>query len=247
MAKNSSFFLNGIVDFIKSKILKFAPENSEVISMHSFSTKKKSRTYLTTNETLQLNTQAKLKTREINDEAKNLFKELINKPEELIKYIESHGTLVIRAPHVEKVLILIGESEGFVLPLKGLRALFLTAVLSILAPNRIKVGSDTPAMFIMRNQPANIYYLAHQFHHWMSYINEMPGYDEETSNNFKYILSSEFNSNDAGMMSIDEILSLKDAIARDLEAIQFVKDISIELIGQSLSSKRLQNGESLSI
>ncbi|OGI30173.1 MAG: hypothetical protein A2287_07565 [Candidatus Melainabacteria bacterium RIFOXYA12_FULL_32_12] len=246
MKQNSSFFLNGVIDFFKSKILRFTSLDSEKTSMHKFS-KKKSRTFLTANETLQLNTQSKSTAKEINIEAKSLFKELINKPEELFKYIESHKTLVIRAPHVEKILILIGESEGFILPLSGFRAFFLTIILSLLAPNKLKVGFNTPAMFVMRNKPANVYYLAHQFHHWLSYINELPGYDEETSINFKYILSSDYNSNNIDMMSIDDILSLKDAIARDLEAIQFVKDISRELIGQKISSNRLKNGESLNI
>lgn len=246
MAKNSPDIFIGIVDFIKSRFIRFETVEPEKSSLHKFS-KKKSKTYLTKNETLKLDTQAQLKIIEVNNKAKALFKELITKPEELIKYIESNGTLVIRAPHVEKVLMLIGEQEGFILPLKGARAYFLTFMLNILSPVKLNVSSESPPMFVMRNRPANIYYLAHQFHHWISYINGLPGYDFETNDNFKYIFNSNFNDNDIRAMSIDEILSLKDAIARDVEAIKFVKEISRELIGQKLSSKRLQNGESLNI
>lgn len=246
MAKNLAGILSGIIDFAKSRFVGFLPINSESAAMHKFS-KTKSKTYLTKNETLLLNTGTKLKAMEVNKNAKALFKELINQPEELVKYIESNGTMVVRAAHIEKILLLIGEVEGFILPLTGIKALILTAAVNILSPVKVKVGFNSPTMFVMRNLPVNVYYLAHQFHHWLSYSNGLPGYDEQTNGNFKAALSPEFGNNDIKMMSIDEILSLKDAIARDLEAIQFVKEISRELIGQKISSDRLKNGESLSI
>jgi len=246
MTKKYTGFLTGIKDLIKSKFGWFIPVDSPNAAIHSFS-KRKSRTYLTRNETLQLDCKTKLKIVEINKEAKDIFKKLFKNPDDLLSFIESQGTLVIKAPHMEKVLLLLGESEGFILPMTGLRAFFLTTMINILSRKKVTAGFESPAMFAMRDLPVNVYYMAHQFHHWLSYNNGLPGYDESTSINFKTILSSDFGSDNIRSMSIDEILSLKEAISRDVEAIKFVKEISRELIGARNSATRLKNGESLNL
>lgn len=250
MTKNSLSFLFIIADFVKKRFINlFIPENKN-LSAYNIPRKKSSRTYITRNETLQLNSVTKLKVAEVNKNAKILFKELIAKPEELFKYIESKGALVVQAPNMDKALVFIGEKEGFIPPLNGFKAFFLTTVVNILtkANTNLKIGFNTPPIIAVKNQQPNFYYLAYQFHHLLSYINELPGYEDKTNENFKSILlNPNFGNNEIKQMTIDEILSLKEAIARDIEAIKFVKEVTRELIGIKNGAERLKNGENFSI
>jgi len=228
---------------IRNRICLFLFLNKEKDSFNSSSGN--SRTYLTSNVTLQINSKTKSEVENINKEAKALLKQFINDPEGLIKFIESKGTKVVRAPYIEKILALIGENEGFIYPLKGINALFLSIMVNILLPTKIGIGFKTPPLFVTKDVPLNVYLFCHQFHHWFGYIKGLSGYEERTLSNFKNIWNSDSTGNDISRLSINEVMSLKEAIARDIEAIKFVKEISRELIGSKNCSNRLKSGESL--
>jgi hypothetical protein len=207
----------------------------------------KSRTFLTANDTLQLNSDVKLDAENINKTAKSIIKQYINNPDDLLQFVESNGTKVIRAKYIEKLLILMGEYDSFILPLKGLKALILILGINLLSKTKMKLALSTPGMFVLSDKPVNIYLIAHQFHHWLAYIKKMPGYEENTINNFKNIWNHDFGSKDIDKLSVQEILALKDAIARDIEAINFVKELTNEYIASKISSDKLKNGQSQSI
>ena len=82
---------------------------------------------------------------------------------------------------------------------------------------------------------------------WLSYINELPGFDENTRKNFKNVWDSNADSMEISSLSIEEILSLKDAIARDLEAIKFVKEMAREFVGQKNSLDKIRQGKSVNL
>lgn len=208
---------------------------------------KKTIAFLQSNENLQLNVREKIKIEKTTADAKKVFKHFIKKPEDLLKFIENKGTKVIRADKIEKILRLIGEEEGFIYPLTGIKALTLSIALNIVAPGKIKIGTQTPLLFAVRKGSLNVYSLAHQFYHWVSYVKGLAGYEEDTLNNFKNIWSPEFNATTAPLMGIEEIMSLKEAISRDMEAIQFVKDIAREYIGSQNSVNKLKQGQSLNL
>ena len=234
-----------IIDDIKKRIARFFFNNKRnIINNKSYNG---SKTYLTATETLEISGNKKLSVKNITQNAKETIKKFIYDPDALLKFIESQGTTIIRANHIEKVLILIGEGEGFITPFKGFKALFLSLMINILSPLKIKIGFSTPAMFVMKNMPVNIYILAHQFHHWLAYSKNLPGYEEDTLNNFKNIWSPDFGANEINSMSINEILSLKEAVARDIEAINFVKEISLEFVGSKKSVNKLKNGENINL
>ncbi|MFH0702564.1 MAG: hypothetical protein V2B14_03375 [bacterium] len=208
---------------------------------------KKVKTFLTSNDILQINGSIKLDVEEINKEAKEVLKKYINNPEGLLKFIESKGTTVIRMPHVEKFLSLIGEDEGFIMPLNGFKAILLTTMINILSKTQIKIKNETSEMFVIRNKPVNIYFLIHQYHHWLTYMEGLPGYEEKTVNNFKSLWIPNFGMANINKMSLGEILSLKEAIERDIEAIDFVKEITRELIGAKKCINRLKTQGNVSL
>ena len=102
-------------------------------------------------------------------------------------------------------------------------------------------------MFIAKKGTINIYNLAHQFYHWVAYIKGLPGYEEETIASFKNIWSIDFDAQKAPLMNVDEILALKEAISRDIEAISFVKELSREYYGSKASLDKLKQGGILNI
>jgi len=241
MKNNLKELLYAVLD-IKELINRFLGRNKHLENSSS-----KSKTFLTANDTLQLNSGVKSSVENIGKIAKTIIKQCINNPEDLLKFIESRNTKVIRAKHIEKVLRLIGEHDSFILPLNGLKALVLIIGINLLSKTKMKLAMNTPAMFVLEDTPVNIYLIAHQFHHWMAYTEKMPGYEENTVNNFKNIWNHNYSNEDVNKMSVQEILAVKDAIARDLEAINFVKEITNEYIASKASSDKLKNGQSQSI
>jgi len=241
MKNNLKELLYAILN-IKELINRFCSKNKPIENLSS-----KSKTFLTANDTLRLNSNIKLSVENIDKTAKTIIKQYINNPDELLKFIESKNTKVIKAKHMEKLLRLIGEYDSFILPLKGLKALFLITGINLLSKTKMKPALNTPAMFVLEDKPVNIYLIAHQFHHWLAYIEKMPGYEERTVNNFKNIWNHDFGREDIDKLSVQEILALQDAIARDLEAINFVKEITNEYIASKASSNKLKDGQSQNI
>jgi hypothetical protein len=205
------------------------------------------KTFITRNETLVLNAKTRQKSDETTDLAKEILKKYINEPAKLFQFIESKGTKVIIVGNIDKILALLNEEEGFITPLKGFKALFLSIMINILSPGKIPISFRTPEMFVMRSLNLNIYSLAHQFHHWLAYKKKLPGYDYKTMNSFKNIWQLDSNSAKIKTLSVNEILSLKNAIERDKEAIEFVKSFAREQEGSKKSLNMIKEGQKVNL
>lgn len=175
---------------------------------------------------------------------KNIVKKYLNNPDGMLEYIKEHGTAVYKLDYADVILDFIKEEEGFILPKKGFKALYLNLVL--LFSGKKITGSlfSTEGMFVLRNISVNIYTMLHQFHKWMSFKMNLPGCDDETQELLRDMM---YNRTDSGMMSVDEILSLKEAIARDREAIDFVLGLARETEGAKNALNRLKDEGSASI
>ncbi len=235
------------IELIKKKVKGFFMGGKKKKSFAGFSGKN-NKTFLTANETLELNSKNKQANFGIRNQAKMIIKQYKGDPEKILNYIKSQGTPVIKAKYAEKALTFLREDEGFIYPQKGLRALILSTAINVLSSDsQIKIGFKTPEMFFMRNNPANFYFLAHQFYHWMSFKNSLDNFDENALYNFKNIASSDLSDSDINNMSVTQILSMKDAIARDVEAIEFVKEITKELIGIKKALNKLKQKKSINL
>lgn len=209
-------------------------------------TGKSNKTFFTRNETLVLSATNKQKSKETTILAKDILKKYIKEPEKLFQFIESKGTKVVILKNVDKILTFINEEEGFITPLKGWKALFLSIMINIFSSAKIPISFKTPEMFVMRNMDVNIYSLAHQFHHWLAFKKKLPGYEHETMSVFKNIWQLD-NQNEIKRLSINSILSLKDAIERDREAIDFVKSFAREQEGSLNSLNLIKEGKKVSL
>jgi len=206
-----------------------------------------SKTIITAGESLYLNSDKKIKIEEITSEIKELFKKSFTSPEDIYKFIESKGSKVIRAKHLDKMLTLIGEKEGFLSPLKGKKALFLSLMINILSPVKIPVRFQTKEMFVFQDKPYSSYLIIHQIYHWISFLKGLPGYEDSSLDNFKSIFNNNLKISDISKMTTDEIIALKETISRDLEAINLVKEISRETVGSKNCFEKMKNGENFSV
>lgn len=198
-------------------------------------------THVSSSETLFLDAQEKLKAQEIIEESKEIFKKFADDPDKIFDYIKDQGTPVITMNHSNFFLWFLNEDEGFIVPQKNLRALFLSIVLKYVAKHDIEIGFKTPCLFLMRDLPKSSYTLAYQLYHWMAFTNKLGGYDEHTMRNFKNVWNLDKNPKGMKNLSLEEILSLREAIARDVEAIDMVRELSTELSGQKKVLDKMQN------
>ena len=163
------------------------------------------------------------------EKIENILKKYLKNPIELLKYMEGAGTVVAKSKLASKILSCLGEDEGFILPKNGLKAFILNLFFNK------KLSFKTKEMFILSSYKVNEYALVYQFYNWYCYKMKLSGYEDETQEKFKNIF--ELTDEDVKEMSFEEILELKGAIKRDIEAIDFVKKFVQK---QSLSKKNLE-------
>jgi len=236
-------FINFFIEKLKKHLIKskFSPIETKGKLMSKFSGKT-SKKFLTSKDSLSIDSKQFFIKEEINTEARLILKEAVNNPEILVNFIKSKGTYVIKSKYMKPILFLFGEKTGFLPPMKGSKAFALNILLNIFSRAKLNIETKTPALFALDDKPVNIYLLSHQFHLWLSYINELPGFDETTRKNFKNVWDSNVDSLEVGKLSIEEILSLKDAMARDMEALKFVKEMTREFVGQKQSLNKIKQG-----
>lgn len=198
-------------------------------------------------DSLKLHGSRQKKIDQINQDASELIKHYLNNVSSLLEFIERRGTKVIQCKHADKLLNIFGEIEGFIPPLSGLKAKIILIGLKLLGGWDEPIISSTPAMFIFGGQEPPMGYMVHQIHHWLSYNNGLPGYSEETMSNFKRIFDPSFGVEDVKKMSREEIIALREAIARDQEALDFVQKMAQEIFKPQDVLKGIKEGDKKNI
>ena len=183
-----------------------------------------SSSHITSFATVSFDLKTREKAQKIKLKVKEIVKKNIKTPEKLLEYVEKAGTKVVRIPYADKILSHVNEQEGFITPKSGLEALYLNFILNK------KISFKMPEMFVLRDLPLNIYVMSHQFHKWYAYKMGLPGYDENSQENFKKVFEFE-DENKVKELSYSEVMALKEAVRRDLEAIDFVLELSKEQEG----------------
>jgi len=171
---------------------------------------------------------------------KQIIEEALKNEDGLFKYIENSTTKIYKVKFANNILAFVGEFEGFILPQKGLKALYLNLIL-----NR-KISFITPEMFVLRNYDVNLYAFLYQFYNWYCFKAGLSGYDYETQKQFKNIFKL-FDEGKFKTLTFEEILDLKSAIKRDIEAIDFVINFVREHAKAKENSEKIKDGKSVNI
>lgn len=230
-------FINRIINYILNRRRNKLEKTIEKLKprVHSSSTGK---TLVTASDVMVLTANTEKIMDSLDDEVKNIVKVCLNNPDKLLKYIEEHSTPVYKMPCADKILSKIGEEEGFVAPCSGFKAFYLNFFTGLLAEKKLKFSFKASEMFVLRDLEINVYYMLHQFHKWYAFKKNLPGYDEKAQRLFKENLNT---MTDGADLTIDEIIALKDAIARDSQAAEFVIQLAKESDGARKALDKMKN------
>ena len=134
-------------------------------------------------------------------------------PHEVLKYVEKHGTEVFYLDNL-KLINSVGISEGFVYPLKGFKAMYISSIV------KKKLDLKTNEMFILGLGDINTYYFMYHFYNWYAYKHGVNGIDIESME----LLDKYLQDNDENLSSLQlsDIYKLNEAIRQDKAAIDFV-------------------------
>lgn len=202
-----------------------------------------SKTVYTGAGSLQLTSKTEQNKEKLKLEVENILKKYKNNPEKLIDFVENHGTKVYKIPYANKILKVIGYDEGFVGKTSGIKARYLNLVTSLLSKEKLNISNMTKDMFILeKNTPLNVYYVIQYFYKWSAMKLNLPGFDSISQQNFQKLYSSKNENADIKSLSVDEILGLKEAIARDVEAINFVIEMAKSTAGAKQAMEKLRAG-----
>lgn len=190
---------------------------------------------------LEFNTQTEKNKQKLENNVKIILKKYNNNPQKLLEFVERSGTNVYKIPFANKLLAIIGHEPGLITPIKGAKALYLNIIISVLTNKKITLSCETEPMFVLCNSALNNYSVMQQFHKWYAMKLKLPGLDSEAQDNLQKFLS---HSNDSkiGDLTIDEILGLKEAIARDVESINFIIDVAKSTAGSKNALKKMIAG-----
>lgn len=166
---------------------------------------------------------------------KAILKNFNNMPEKMLLYIERNGTPVIRHPKASKILDIVREEQGYVRELRGLKAFLLNLLLYK------KIGFRTTPIFLLDEGQLDQYAMIHQFYKWYAMKIDMPGFDSRAQDNFRKFVDEKSYLN-LNNLNVDDIIALKEAIARDVDAINFVEDIAKQNEGSQKAMKKLTDG-----
>ena len=160
-------------------------------------------------------------------------------PKKLIEYIKGANTPIYIVKNCSKLLSKIHEEQGFIMPQKGLCALYLNLILNK------KISFNTSEMFIM-DKNLTPYLFVYEFYKWYCYKTGAKGYEYDTQIKFKKVFNySSVSQKDE--LTFDEIIELKTAIKRDIEAIEFVKNYSKKHQQASKVFKTLKQGKQVNV
>lgn len=190
---------------------------------------------------LEISSQTKNNKIKLESSVKNLLKKYDNDPDKLLEFVKKSGTDVYRIPFADKILGLIGYEEGFISSMDGFKALYLNIVVSLLSREKINFSLHIKPMFVLRNMPPDIYCMVQQFYKWYAMKLNLPGFDSQSQKNFQKFLAPSQDEN-IKELSIEEILGLKEAIARDVEAINFIVDLAKNTSGSKNAMKKIVMG-----
>lgn len=176
---------------------------------------------------LHLNTVSDEDKKKVEKIAEKIIKKYFGDIPRTIKLLEKRGIKVYRTRFAVKLLGNINEKQGFLTPLKGYKAFYLNFWIGLLCDKKFVFSTKTNEMFVFTTKDIDNFYLASQVYRFVAFKKNLAGFEYEIQEKFKKIYKNpnvkNFNSLTAG-----DIFALKEAIARDVEAVDFATNLYSE-------------------
>ncbi len=167
------------------------------------------------------------------DELEIILKSCNFNSEEILQYIKKHGTKIYYFKF-SSFLKLLGLTEGFIYPLSGFKALCF----SIVILKTVKFKTD--AVFVLNNIDIDKYALIYQLYNWYSYQRGLEGIDMQAMNLLNKYLKNN-NEDLIKKMSLDDMISLKEALVQDKSAIDFVLNLCSKLDSSKKALEKIKS------
>ena len=156
-------------------------------------------------------------------------------PDFLVKHIKETGYKILFIKDIQKILKLINEEHGLILERKGFNAF----ILNLLTNSGIKFSSKP--VFIFELSAKDFYLLLFNVYKLEGYLRKLPGYDYESQKLFRKFYKAAEKA-DVSQLTFEELNSLKEAVARDNEASEFVINIAKERDGAKNAALKIKDG-----
>ncbi len=196
---------------------------------------KTSKTILSSTEHMTLTLETEKNKALVIKNVEDIIKNTGNNPEKLLEYIKAAGTKVYKIKNADKILNAIGEEEGLICELKGLKALYLNLF------TNSGLSLNFPPSFVLREGTIDPLYMLHHFYKWYSLSLNLPGFDYKAQQNFKKYLKN-VNDSTLNKLSMEDTLALKEAVARDQEATEFTLSFTEKTEGAKKVHKKMTEG-----
>ena len=190
---------------------------------------------------LCLNAKTNLKRENFEKEIKDILKKNNNDILKLINYIKANGTNVYKFSNAQKIMKNISQEIGFIPKTKGIKAFLISFIIKCNVKKEFEIKSELDEMIILDSKNIDTMWFIQQFYKWYAMKNNMPGYSQNAQENFNSLMLQCTDSKIKNL-SVDEIFDLKDAIARDLESINFVMEYTRQTFDSKKALKKIISG-----
>lgn len=202
-------------------------------------------------DTFKLVAETRQQVDQVAESAREAIQSFYTEPHRLAEFIQSHGTPVYvlpggPIPHI--VLKALGLEPGFLLPDQSPQFRGLQKLLERYTPLGCSEKSASQAfqhgVFVIPQGLFTMGFLSHQLHHWLAFRSGMDGYCPRARRLYKRFWKEQQGKigREVYKMDVEDILALKAAIARDLEALQFLKNIADEVLIPARQARRITYG-----
>jgi len=216
-------------------------------------------------DTFKLVAETRKQVMAVADIARDAIKAHYTDPALLADFIERHQTPVYvfgRGLFQHFCLWALGFEPGFIPPAKGRRYRLLQQFLKLqssfhafrfpslrLHPQG-KQGEKPDChfnhgVFVLTRPLFTVGFISHQLHHWLAFRSGMRGYCERSQRLYRKFWNE--NNGQIGAevykMKAEDMLALKAAINRDMEALQFLKDIASEVLIPAKQARHISKGK----
>lgn len=200
--------------------------------------------FFTGHEQLSISAKSENIEEEVTNTAYNILQKYKNQPALILEYIKANGTNVVASQALSPLIKFLGYEDGFIPKHTSIKAFILNFAISRVTKEKPDFSMTLKDTFLICRKDLSLYFLAYQFHHWLSYKNNLPGYDYETLCLFRTTMNTNAN---LSVLDINQILSIKDAIDRDKQALDFVTKFVREQVGAKERLQKILDGKKVNI
>lgn len=176
---------------------------------------------------VELNSKYETTKKEVEQIATKIVKKYFGDIDKTVNILEKRGIRVYRTKFAVDILKNINEKQGFLTPLRGFKAFYLNFLISLIFDKKLSFAAKTPSMFVFTAAPIDKYFLASQVYRFVAFKKKLPGFEYSVQEKFKKIYKNP-NMKNFNNLTAGDIFALKEAIARDVESVDFAMKLNAE-------------------